>query len=862
MRRPLFFYHCRNTAEAYDILRPHLNLYFMKKILLFSLALVSFVLTYSQTNKLDTSEYRTGRGGKPWFAAFRNDRSPNQRLRQPGTFLAAFLKASDNDELRLISSSTDELGMNHQLYQHYHKGIKVEGSTYFLHGKNSNIEYVNGEYDDIDLPVLSPRISEGQALREALRYIPAKKYRWQDSSYERLIKQQTKNPRATNYPDGELVICKPTLDTTRAWALAWKFTIGAIDPLAVEYVFVDAGTAKVVRVESLICTGNANGTADTRYSGTQNIVTDSYNGSYRLHEARNGVQIETLNLQKGTSYNSTVDFTDNDNNWTAAEHNNANYDNAATDVHWGSEIVLDYWRNVRGRNSIDNNGIPVLNYVHYGVNFDNAGWDRTYHVMSYGDGGIVFKPVTALDVCAHELGHGVCQFTSNLTYQGESGALNEGFSDIWGAVIENYGAPGKQHWLIGEDIMLSPFVTALRSMSNPKDPAVNSPCPDTYGGGLWIAPTSSTDFGGVHTNSGVMNHWFYLLSDGGNGTNDLGHAFCVSGIGITDAASIAYRTETTLTASATFASARSVSIQAATTLFGANSQQVRSVTDAWYAVGVGAAAETFGRCTDTQIDCNTVSFTAPFVAPSYSWSFSGDYTVNGSSTATTSGNYIVATGTYGNVYVTGNEPGCGTLLQANAMHNTFQSQIYWDCPLPVIGRGQFFAAHVDPVFLANNYLWYVNGNLVGQTPDNYWHNTSGMDFCSDGTDGNTLSCFVQTPCGDYEVGEDRFDWTCQFSIARAVDSASRLASKLSPADSLAAFQVYPNPASDHVTVTLPAGKQPSTIRLMTLSGVVMQELRSGAGSLQITTSSLPSGIYILQINCDGALIVKKIFVQR
>jgi hypothetical protein len=118
--------------------------------------------------------------------------------------------------------------------------------------------------------------------------------------------------------------------------------------------------------------------------------------------------------------------------------------------------------------------------------------------------------------------------------------------------------------------------------------------PDTYGGSFWInpncTPAQSNDYCGVHTNSGVLNYFFYLLVNGGSGTNDVGNAFNVTGIGIIDAAKIMYRMETVyMTSTTNYAGARTGAIQAATDLFGAGSQQVISTTNAFYAVNVGTA---------------------------------------------------------------------------------------------------------------------------------------------------------------------------------------------------------------------------------------------------------------------------------
>ena len=175
--------------------------------------------------------------------------------------------------------------------------------------------------------------------------------------------------------------------------------------------------------------------------------------------------------------------------------------------------------------------------------------------------------------------HGLTSNTANLIYSAESGALNESFSDIFGTCVENYATPADWDWLIGEDLSSSPF----RSMSDPNSHGD----PDTYFGTNWASLTGG-DSGGVHTNSGVQNFWFYLLSEGGSGVNDNSDAYNVTGLGISTAAKIAFRSLTLyLIESSEFADARFYSIQAATDLYGACSPEVESTTNAWYAVGVG-----------------------------------------------------------------------------------------------------------------------------------------------------------------------------------------------------------------------------------------------------------------------------------
>ena len=222
--------------------------------------------------------------------------------------------------------------------------------------------------------------------------------------------------------------------------------------------------------------------------------------------------------------------------------------------------------------------------------------------------------ITAIDVTAHELTHGLTQYTSNLTYSNESGAMNESMSDIFGKAVQFWSKPNDINWLLSNDMSWG-----IRDMSNPKLYSQ----PNCYLGTYWY--TGTADNGGVHTNSGVGNYFYYLLVNGGSGTNDKGSVYSVTGLGLTVANAILYRSETVyLTPSSNYAAWRTACINAATDLYGAGSAEVNQVMNAWYAVGVGAQGAT-GTCstpsglvassiTDTTA---TVSWTAATGAASY-----------------------------------------------------------------------------------------------------------------------------------------------------------------------------------------------------------------------------------------------------
>ncbi len=529
--------------------------------------------------------------GRASFIKFNDKGNKAFRADNAKEGLTAYLGLTAEEDLKPIKQEKDNQGYLHQRFAQYYKGVRVEYGVYTVHSKNGEVESINGEIKNVKKLQVKPSLAEKAALSKALAYIGASKYMWQDPAQEAWVKSLENNPKATFYPEGELVIVENFLNSSKQdeaqQVLAWKFNIYAQQPLSRDYVYVDAHTGRIVHKDAIIKHAAVSATAATRYSGSQTITTDSFNGTYRLRDLSRGNGIETYNCKTGTNYNTATDFVDADNNWTAGEYNNTAKDNAGLDAHWAAQKTYDYFKNRFGRNSYDNAGAKIKSYVHYDLNYENAFWNGS--VMTYGDGATRFDALTSLDVGAHEIGHAVCSSTANLVYSNESGALNEGFSDIWGAAVEAYAAPTKATWLIGEDI--DKQRPSLRSMSNPK--AENQP--DTYKGTYWY--TGTADNGGVHTNSGVLNHWFYILSVGKAGTNDIGATYSVTGLGISDAAAIAYRMESVyLTANSGYADARTYAIQSATDLYGAASNQVIQTTNAWHAVGVGGKFGEISYC--------------------------------------------------------------------------------------------------------------------------------------------------------------------------------------------------------------------------------------------------------------------------
>jgi len=264
-----------------------------------------------------------------------------------------------------------------------------------------------------------------------------------------------------------------------------------------------------------------------------------------------------------------------------------NADPAVNQAFDGAINTRDFYADVFHRTSVDDQGMELVSTVHYGHDIDNAFWNGEQ--MLYGDGsGRVFRVgslTTAIDVIAHELTHGVTQFTANLAYHDQPGALNESFSDVFGSLVKQKLAnetADQADWLIGTGLLVPTLGNALRSMKAPGTAGPYDPQPDRMSHYV-VLPNDGEpkhDSGGVHINSGIPNRAFYLVA-----TALGGHAWEAPG-------RIWYRALTEkLRAQASFAEAANATAEAADDLFGAGSPEHQAVIDAWTQVEViGAAA--------------------------------------------------------------------------------------------------------------------------------------------------------------------------------------------------------------------------------------------------------------------------------
>ncbi|MFN2608478.1 MAG: M4 family metallopeptidase [Acidimicrobiales bacterium] len=254
----------------------------------------------------------------------------------------------------------------------------------------------------------------------------------------------------------------------------------------------------------------------------------------------------------------------------------AGSDAAVNEAYDGFGATYGFYWDVFHRDSIDDSGLPILGLVHFSTRYDNAFWDGQGH-MFFGDGdGRVFIRLTkSIDVIGHELTHGVTQYTANLAYSSQSGALNESVSDVFGSLVKqyhNHQDAASADWLIGNDIVGPLLKPALRSLKAPGTANAH----DDQPADMDHFVHTSQDNGGVHTNSGIPNHAFYVVATtiGGNAWETAGKIWYES------------LRDPRLRPNTTFSSFAKVTVRQARSLFGTTSVETDAVKAGWDAVKV------------------------------------------------------------------------------------------------------------------------------------------------------------------------------------------------------------------------------------------------------------------------------------
>ncbi|MET8685910.1 M4 family metallopeptidase [Streptomyces sp. NPDC004732] len=342
-------------------------------------------------------------------------------------------------------------------------------------------------------------------------------------------------------------------------------------------VVTDAATGKKLFEKQEI----ENATGNSQYSGKVEIGSKKGSNGFDLTDDSRGGH-STFNLENGEGEGKI--FTDDDDTWGNGKPDDAQ--TAGVDAAYGAQVTWDYYKNVHGREGIKGDGKGATSRVHYGDSYVNAFWDDSCFCMTYGDGEGNKKPLTSIDVAAHEMSHGVTSATGNMEYSGESGGLNEATSDIFGSSVE-FNAKSPEDigdYLIGEEIDINGDGSPLRYMDKPSK--------DGQSLDNWSADAGNVD---VHYSSGIANHFFYLLSEGSGAKEINGVKYDsptadgskVEGIGRDKAEKIWFKALTSyFTTTTDYKAAREGTLKAATDLYGADSAEAKAVGAAWTGVAV------------------------------------------------------------------------------------------------------------------------------------------------------------------------------------------------------------------------------------------------------------------------------------
>jgi Zn-dependent metalloprotease/PKD repeat protein len=470
---------------------------------------------------------------------------------------------SPKEAFEIKSVNEDELGHRHIRYSQKYKGIKVYNSDIFVHLSNKH-EMVQGKFADIRNTINTAPVVNPEQVIETVK---------KDLETETKIVELTADQkRLLEYYDPKIdTVIFRTLQSFGKFVLAYHVIIRP-NYLEEWSYFVDAVNGSILKkLNNTNYDGPFTANAIDLNGIQQAINTYLESGKYYMMDisqtmfsaAKNDGYILTLDAQNSnTSEFKYVQITSANNTWS---------NKTAVSAHYNAIQAYKYFKNTFNRNSINGTGGSILSFINVaeedGTSMENAFWNGK--MAFYGNGGTAFKPLAgALDVAAHELGHGVIGNSANLEYEGQSGAINEAFADIFGAMAE------RKNWYIGEDVTKTTYIPTgkLRDMSNPHNGGTSLSSPGWQPMHVSEIYTGTGDNGGVHVNSGIINYAYYLYA---------------TAIRKEKAEKVFYRALTTyLGRFSQFLDLRIAIIQSAKDLYGESSNEVTKAKEAFDAVGI------------------------------------------------------------------------------------------------------------------------------------------------------------------------------------------------------------------------------------------------------------------------------------
>jgi len=511
---------------------------------------------------------------------------------------------SPNDEFLITKQQIDKLGQKHIRMEQIYNGLPIYASEIILHAKDGKIIGFNGNYQPTPTIDINPSLDKINAINLIKGDLATK------ASFAEFPTGQLAAQFAPAHQlESKLVIF---YDDAQIAHLAWQVNIHP--NITEEWLYlVDANTNEILAAHINSCQfAHDEHIKDAikqskelkKVTETSTIQMDPLDGSLDA----SGLDLNNL-LRQFKTYNITAQSTNflldvtrsmfnasgsnlpdepagaiwtingnntspqgNDFQVTHLTNSSNNWgDKKAVSAHYNAGLAYDYYKNTFGRNSINGQGGTVISIVNVadenGQAMDNAFWNGS--AMFYGNGKDAFKPLAgALDVAGHEISHGVIQNTANLVYQGESGALNESFADIFGAMID------RDDWQMGEDVVFTSVFPsgALRDLQNPHNGQSSLGQPGFQPDHVNEQYSGSQDNGGVHINSGITNKAYYLIA---------------TAITKNKAEKIYYKALTDyLTKHSTFKDLRIAIIKAAEDIHGTGSSEVNAIGPAFDQVGI------------------------------------------------------------------------------------------------------------------------------------------------------------------------------------------------------------------------------------------------------------------------------------
>lgn len=461
------------------------------------------------------------------------------------------------NDLKAVIVDGDELGYTHVKYVQVINGVEVEGG------------FINVHFDDQGVLVsVSGKLKENKNVEKLgnakISDIEAIEIAKSQYSFNTL----REDPKVEN-----IIFSKDDINYE-----VYKVNISFFEPTIGNYdVYIEAYSGEIINIENRIRHNTSVLGSGIGVLGNVKSLNLYQSGSlYYMKDISKPAttSIDTYSMRNGTT---TGHLVSNTTNYFGEEAHKA-----SVSAHYYSGRVIEFYKNLFNRNSLDNNGMAIRSFTNYGSNYNNAFW--TGYEMVYGDGdGTLFTYLSGdLDVVGHEMTHGLIEYTANLAYRNQSGALNESIADVFGVLIATYYKYGvasggnwvfnANDWVIGDDIY-TPNIPgdAIRSLSNP---ALYGQ-PDHMSKYKYLPDTEAGDFGGVHINSGIPSKAAFNLANS---------------VGMEKTARIFYRALVNyMSPSTNFEGARNSLVQAATDLYGGSSVEVVEVGNAFYSVGVGQA---------------------------------------------------------------------------------------------------------------------------------------------------------------------------------------------------------------------------------------------------------------------------------